>query len=60
MKFVNLGEQEALRRFLSTKLDNMTLQKNKKEKTIQMALLATWLTEIYLDRINQAAVSSSI
>mmetsp|Transcript_13496 Transcript_13496/g.49091 ORF Transcript_13496/g.49091 Transcript_13496/m.49091 type:complete len:1124 (+) Transcript_13496:172-3543(+) len=48
LKFVELGQQDALRTFLLARLDRLDYH-DRSQKT----LLATWLTELYLDRINR-------
>ena len=49
LKFVSQDEPEALRMYLSNKLDNISEQ----DET-QLTLLCTWLVEIYMDNINHA------
>eukprot|EP00004_Rigifila_ramosa_P012935 TRINITY_DN2841_c0_g1_i5.p1 TRINITY_DN2841_c0_g1~~TRINITY_DN2841_c0_g1_i5.p1 ORF type:complete len:321 (+),score=76.13 TRINITY_DN2841_c0_g1_i5:943-1905(+) len=47
LKFVNRKERDALKTFLQKKLENL------KEKELpQKTLIVTWLTEIFLDRLN--------
>ena len=48
LKFVELGQQDALRTFLLARLDRLGA-----DARSQKTLLATWLTELYLDRINR-------
>eukprot|EP00252_Welwitschia_mirabilis_P007813 TRINITY_DN19529_c0_g1_i1.p1 TRINITY_DN19529_c0_g1~~TRINITY_DN19529_c0_g1_i1.p1 ORF type:complete len:1023 (+),score=246.07 TRINITY_DN19529_c0_g1_i1:343-3411(+) len=47
LKFVAAGKQDALRTFLLGKLDN--LGSNDRS---QITMISTWLTELYLDKIN--------
>jgi hypothetical protein len=51
LKFLNLNEQNALQVYLLHKLENIKHSKNK--DATQMTLISTWLTEIYLDKLNQ-------
>jgi hypothetical protein len=46
LKFVNVGEQDALRTFLLHKLDHLG-----KEERSQITMVATWCTELYLDKV---------
>ncbi|KAK9133746.1 hypothetical protein Scep_013274 [Stephania cephalantha] len=48
LKFISIGEQDALRTFLLRKLDNLT-----KDDKSQITMIATWATELYLDKINR-------
>lgn len=48
LKFIAIGEQDALRTFLLRKLDNLT-----KEDKCQITMISTWATELYLDKINR-------
>ncbi|XP_051136765.1 vacuolar sorting protein 18 [Andrographis paniculata] len=48
LKFISIGEQDALRTFLLRKLDNIT-----KDDKCQITMISTWATELYLDKINR-------
>ncbi|KAJ4822464.1 Vacuolar protein sorting-associated protein 18 like protein [Turnera subulata] len=48
LKFISVGEQDALRTFLLRKLDNLT-----KDDKCQITMISTWVTELYLDKINR-------
>ncbi|KAF8369981.1 hypothetical protein HHK36_031994 [Tetracentron sinense] len=48
LKFIAVGEQDALRTFLLRKLDNLA-----KEDKCQITMISTWATELYLDKINR-------
>eukprot|EP01018_Ginkgo_biloba_P010354 Gb_14455 [translate_table: standard] len=48
LKFVAVGEQDALRTFLLRKLDNLG-----REDRSQITMISTWATELYLDKINR-------
>ncbi|XP_019055611.1 PREDICTED: vacuolar protein sorting-associated protein 18 homolog isoform X1 [Nelumbo nucifera] len=48
LKFIGVGEQDALRTFLLRKLDNLT-----KDDKCQVTMISTWATELYLDKINR-------
>ncbi|KAG9452776.1 hypothetical protein H6P81_005680 [Aristolochia fimbriata] len=48
LKFISIGEQEALRTFLLRRLDNLT-----KDDKCQITMISTWATELYLDKINR-------
>lgn len=48
LKFISIGEQDALRTFLLRKLDNLA-----KEDKCQITMISTWATELYLDKINR-------
>lgn len=48
LKFVNAGEQDALRTFLLHKLDHLG-----KDERAQITMVATWCTELYLDKVNR-------
>ncbi|KAJ4977061.1 hypothetical protein NE237_002167 [Protea cynaroides] len=48
LKFISVGEQDALRTFLLRKLDNLT-----KDDKCQITMISTWSTELYLDKINR-------
>ncbi|XP_066352860.1 vacuolar sorting protein 18-like isoform X1 [Miscanthus floridulus] len=47
LKFISIGEQDALRTFLLRRLDNLT-----KDDKMQITMISTWATELYLDKIN--------
>lgn len=46
--FIDKGEQDALRKYLRTKLENF-----KKDFKMQRTLLASWLVELYMAKLNQ-------
>ncbi|KAK6148356.1 hypothetical protein DH2020_019268 [Rehmannia glutinosa] len=48
LKFISIGEQDALRTFLLRKLDNFA-----KDDKCQITMISTWATELYLDKINR-------
>lgn len=48
LKFITIGEQDALRTFLLRKLDNLA-----KDDKCQITMISTWATELYLDKINR-------
>lgn len=48
LRFISIGEQDALRTFLLRKLDNFA-----KDDKCQITMIATWATELYLDKINR-------
>uniref|UniRef100_A0A0D3GWY0 Pep3/Vps18 beta-propeller domain-containing protein n=1 Tax=Oryza barthii TaxID=65489 RepID=A0A0D3GWY0_9ORYZ len=48
LKFISVGEQDALRTFLLRRLDNLT-----KDNRMQITMISTWATELYLDKINR-------
>uniref|UniRef100_A0A0E0QF34 Pep3/Vps18 beta-propeller domain-containing protein n=3 Tax=Oryza TaxID=4527 RepID=A0A0E0QF34_ORYRU len=48
LKFISVGEQDALRTFLLRRLDNLT-----KDDRMQITMISTWATELYLDKINR-------
>lgn len=54
ISFYNKGERDALRKFLCNKLE-LTVSKKQQENedATQLSCLCTWLTEIYLDKINE-------
>ncbi|KAF0897711.1 hypothetical protein E2562_000427 [Oryza meyeriana var. granulata] len=45
LKFISVGEQDALRTFLLRRLDNLT-----KDDKMQITMISTWATELYLDK----------
>lgn len=47
LTFIDKGEQDALRKYLSTKLSTL-----KKSSIMQRVMLATWLVEIYMAKLN--------
>ncbi|XP_042039227.1 vacuolar sorting protein 18-like isoform X1 [Salvia splendens] len=48
LKFISIGEQDAVRTFLLRKLDNFS-----KDDKCQITMISTWVTELYLDKINR-------
>ncbi|WMV32462.1 hypothetical protein MTR67_025847 [Solanum verrucosum] len=46
LKFISIGEQDALRTFLLRKLDNLS-----KDEKCQITMISTWATELYLDKV---------
>ncbi|CAK9261476.1 unnamed protein product [Sphagnum jensenii] len=48
LKFVSVGESDALRTYLLRKLDYMS-----KEDRSQITMVSTWAAELYLDKINR-------
>ncbi|PKU85899.1 vacuolar sorting protein 18 isoform X1 [Dendrobium catenatum] len=48
LKFINISEQDALRTYLLRKLDNLT-----RDDKCQITMISTWITELYLDKINR-------
>ncbi|XP_062191848.1 vacuolar sorting protein 18-like [Phragmites australis] len=54
LKFISLGEQDALRTFLLRRLDNLT-----KDDKMQITMISTWATELYLDKINRLLLEDS-
>nr|GME16291.1 vacuolar protein sorting-associated protein 18 homolog [Ipomoea batatas] len=48
LKFISIGEQDALRTFLLRKLDSLA-----KDDKCQITMICTWATELYLDKINR-------
>eukprot|EP01114_Cavostelium_apophysatum_P012613 TRINITY_DN2865_c0_g1_i3.p1 TRINITY_DN2865_c0_g1~~TRINITY_DN2865_c0_g1_i3.p1 ORF type:complete len:686 (+),score=202.00 TRINITY_DN2865_c0_g1_i3:113-2170(+) len=51
LKLIGIQENEALKVYLSNKLQN--IRNNKSKDATQLTMIATWLTEIYLDKLNQ-------
>jgi hypothetical protein len=49
LKLIGTGDKEAVRRYLSDKLDHM-----RATDRAQLTMCSTWLTEIYLDKLNAA------
>ncbi|KAF2199295.1 hypothetical protein GQ43DRAFT_482584 [Delitschia confertaspora ATCC 74209] len=47
LTFIDKGEQDALRKYLATKLSTL-----KKSSIMQRIMLATWLVEIYMAKLN--------
>jgi tetratricopeptide (TPR) repeat protein len=47
LRFVGIGERDALKSFLVHKMDNL-----RKVDATQLTCIASWLTEIYLDKLN--------
>ncbi|RCV29816.1 hypothetical protein SETIT_6G043600v2 [Setaria italica] len=54
LKFISIGEQDALRTFLLRRLDNLT-----KDDRMQITMISTWVTELYLDKINRLLLEDS-
>eukprot|EP00658_Telonema_sp_P-2_P068297 TRINITY_DN5723_c0_g1_i10.p1 TRINITY_DN5723_c0_g1~~TRINITY_DN5723_c0_g1_i10.p1 ORF type:complete len:969 (-),score=176.47 TRINITY_DN5723_c0_g1_i10:301-3207(-) len=54
LKFIQIGHREALIKFLTEKLRPM-----RENAKIQRTLICTWLTELFLDELNQAKFSSA-
>ncbi|KAK6918988.1 Pep3/Vps18/deep orange [Dillenia turbinata] len=48
LRFISVSEQDALRTFLLRKLDNLA-----KDDKCQITMISTWVTELYLDKINR-------
>ncbi|KAK8969414.1 hypothetical protein KSP40_PGU010128 [Platanthera guangdongensis] len=48
LKFIAIAVQDALRTFLLRKLDNLT-----NDDKCQVTMISTWITELYLDKINR-------
>ncbi|KAH1222544.1 Vacuolar sorting protein 18 [Glycine max] len=48
LKFISIGEQDALRTFVLRKLDNL-----EKSDKCQITMISTWTTELYLDKACQ-------
>ena len=48
LTFIDKGETDALRKYLLTKLSNL-----KKTATMQRIMLASWLVELYMAKLNQ-------
>jgi hypothetical protein len=48
LTFIDNGETDALRKYLITKLSNL-----KKTSTMQRVMLASWLVELYMAKLNQ-------
>ncbi|PRP82641.1 hypothetical protein PROFUN_09752 [Planoprotostelium fungivorum] len=55
LKFYSINEQSALRNYLSHKLKSI----KQNENATQCTLIATWLTEIYLDKLNECSSNNS-
>ncbi|KAK1279700.1 hypothetical protein QJS04_geneDACA003179 [Acorus gramineus] len=49
LKFIDIGEQDALRTYLLRKLDNLA-----KDDKCQITMISTWATELYLDKLVQS------
>ena len=54
LKLLATGEKEPIKRYLSDKLDHI-----KATDTAQLTMLCTWLTEIYLDKLNAASAAEN-
>lgn len=50
LKLLGLGEKEAVKRYLSDKLDHMSSSQG-----AQLTMVCTWLLEMYLDKLNAAS-----
>ncbi|CAA6658409.1 unnamed protein product [Spirodela intermedia] len=48
LKFISIGEQDALRTFLLRRLDSLS-----RDDKCQITMISTWVTELYLDKINR-------
>jgi len=57
LKFINIPENNALKTYLFHKLESIKQHSKGKDAT-QMTLIATWLTELYLDHLNQLKEST--
>ncbi|EYU22146.1 hypothetical protein ABFS82_09G018000 [Erythranthe guttata] len=55
LKFISIGEQDALRTFLLRKLDSFA-----KEDKCQITMISTWATELYLDKINRLLLEDDV
>mmetsp|Transcript_59942 Transcript_59942/g.141174 ORF Transcript_59942/g.141174 Transcript_59942/m.141174 type:complete len:974 (+) Transcript_59942:154-3075(+) len=54
LKFITLNEKDALKRYLSDKLDNM-----RATDKAQLTMICTWLCEMYLDKLNSVKDTGS-
>jgi hypothetical protein len=54
LRFINLGEKDALKRYLSDKLDN-----TRSSDRAQLTMICTWLCEMYLDKLNSVRAGSA-
>lgn len=52
LKFVEKNQHDALRNFLTNKLRTLTPQ-----QTTQTTMITTWLTELYLDKLNELTLT---
>jgi hypothetical protein len=52
LKLLAAGEKEAVKRYLSDKLDHM-----RSSDRAQLTMVCTWLTEMYLDKLNAASAA---
>ncbi|EPS65592.1 hypothetical protein M569_09185, partial [Genlisea aurea] len=55
LKFISIGEQDALRTFLLWKLDNF-----ERDEKCQITMISTWVTELYLDKINRLLLDDEV
>eukprot|EP01116_Phalansterium_solitarium_P021883 TRINITY_DN700_c0_g2_i4.p1 TRINITY_DN700_c0_g2~~TRINITY_DN700_c0_g2_i4.p1 ORF type:complete len:1144 (-),score=456.35 TRINITY_DN700_c0_g2_i4:184-3615(-) len=56
LRLLSVGdERDALQHYLETKLDSMRQQAGAQLQPTQMTLLASWLTEIYLDNLSSSS-----
>ncbi|KAM3233932.1 hypothetical protein P3L10_019291 [Capsicum annuum] len=55
LKFISIGEQDALRTFLLRKLDILS-----KDEKCQITMISTWATELYLDKINRLLLEDDV
>uniref|UniRef100_A0A7S1KLN0 Pep3/Vps18/deep orange domain-containing protein n=1 Tax=Percolomonas cosmopolitus TaxID=63605 RepID=A0A7S1KLN0_9EUKA len=51
--FHSVGEKDALRMYLMRKLEHLKSRRRENEFDIQIRCLCTWLTELYLSKINE-------
>lgn len=55
LKFIELEDSDALHAFLTTKLESLG-----SEDRAQKTMVASWLTELYLDKINRALMEACL
>ncbi|XP_078436870.1 zinc ion binding protein isoform X2 [Wolffia australiana] len=55
LKFIAIGEQDALRIFLLRRLDCLS-----KDDKCQITMISTWITELYLDKINRLLLDEDV
>ncbi|KAK4489030.1 hypothetical protein RD792_004822 [Penstemon davidsonii] len=55
LKFISIGEQDALMTFLLRRLDNFS-----KDDKCQITMISTWATELYLDKINRLLLEDDV
>lgn len=58
LKFINIAENDALKTYLLSKLETIKHTRGNRDAT-QMTAIGTWLTEIYLDKLNELRDSNS-